>query len=124
MEHHILARFAQVILILYASIVASPMFGCLTIYFYLFGWFINEDESNKWMGSISTWSPKLIFNFAMMNIVIQLIIGSVFIGFSWGIFVMMIFSLGLFFGIFSTKEHIEKAQKFISTRFRRIGRVW
>lgn len=121
MEHHILARFAQVILVLYASIITDSLFGCLITYFFLMGWFINQDENDKYN---LLWSPKFLFNFAMFSIVFQLIIGSVFIGFSWGIFVMMIFSFGLFFGIFSSKNHIEEAQKFISISFRRIGRAW
>ena len=125
MEHHILARFAQVILVLYASIVASPIFGCFVTYFFILGWFNNQDENDKYK---LPWKPKMLFNFAMGNIVLQLIIGSIFIGFSWGIFLMMIFLLGLYFGIFSSKDHIEEAQKLYrkldSLYFRKIGRVW
>lgn len=132
MEHHKLAQFAMIVSVILVSITLSPFLACISIYFYLIGWFTNKNEIaplnesvNKYLRKINFEELKLtsksVYKWGLVNICVQFFMAWVWISFLWSILIIVLFSGVFFLGIFSTKENIEELKNNQNWRF---GRVW
>lgn len=131
MEHHKLAQIAMIVSLILVSITLSPALACISIYFYLIGWFTNKNELvslnediNKYLRKINFEELKLtyisMYKWGLINIGVQFFLALVFVSFLWSILIIVLFSGIFVLGMSSTKGNLEV----LNNRIWRIGRVW
>jgi len=121
MEHHRTAQFAIIVTMIFIAITISPAISLYTLFLlYVIGWFTNEKEIatlnaflNKQLTKLDfKLTPKSTFNWGLINIGIQSVMGWILLGSTWGITVMIMYTVSFFLGIASTEENVNKLKQY------------